>query len=46
MGSSDNPTNAEALVFPITVMELDTCRVILAALYTAEFAFISPDPLP
>jgi len=45
MGSSDNATNAEALVLSITVMELKTCRMALATLYTAEFALVSPDPL-
>jgi len=46
MRSSNNTTNAEALIFPVTVVKLKTRRVILTAFYTAEFAFISPDPLP
>nr|HET6901502.1 hypothetical protein [Ktedonobacteraceae bacterium] len=46
MGSSDDATDAKAFVFAIAVVELKTCRVILVALYTAELAFITPDPLP
>jgi hypothetical protein len=46
MGSSDNTTNAKAFVFPIAMMELKTCRMILTAFYTAQFAFIAPEPLP
>jgi|GraSoi2013_115cm_1033766.scaffolds.fasta_scaffold259970_1 hypothetical protein len=46
MGSSNNTADAEALIFPVAVVELDTCRMVLTALYTAQFALISPEPLP
>lgn len=45
MGFPDNATNTEAFLFPISVMKLNTCRVILTALYTAQFTLISIEPL-
>ena len=41
MCSSDNTTNAEALVLSITVVELKACRMVLTTLKTVEFTLIS-----
>ena len=45
MGFSDNATNTEAFLFLIAMMKLNTCRVILTTLYTAQFALVSIEPL-
>jgi hypothetical protein len=45
MSFSDNAANTEAFLFPIAMMKLNTCRVILTALYTAQFALVSIKPL-
>lgn len=44
VGSSNNTSDAEALIFPIAMVELDTCRMVLATLYTAQFALITTEP--
>jgi hypothetical protein len=38
--------NAKTFIRPIAVMELKTCGMTLTAFFTAQFAFITPEPLP
>jgi len=46
MRSSNNVANGEAFLFSISVMKLNTCRMVLAAFATSQFAFVPPEPLP
>lgn len=44
--SSNDLADGKALLLPISMMELKASRMIFAALYTAKFALVLPEPYP